>query len=435
MSRWRAGDEIELAVESLGAAGDGVASTLEGRIYLPDALPGERWRVRLAERLPEGWRAEPLACLVPQPRAEPVCPHFGRCGGCRLQHLPRAAYADFKRDRIVRALERRGLPAASVTAAAIAPLASRRRLRLKIARGPGELQLGLRRRGAHELERMTVCPIACPELAGILAPLARGLGRCLEAPLPEEVSLTMTATGLDLLLHANRWPRPGEREHLPGLAASLDLARVSWAAQAAAPEPLAVRRQPEVWLAGVPVELPPGAFLQASAFGEARLADAVAAWSAGCRHAVDLFAGVGTLTFAIDAAARSLRALEADPHAAQALKRAAVRAGRTRITVETRDLDRRPLAGPELERADLAVLDPPRAGAPAQVRSLAAAGQPATVIYASCHPESFARDARVLVEGGFVLEEVRPIDQFLFSAEVELAALFLRPRAGHQKRA
>lgn len=415
----RAGDVVEVAVTRLGAAGDGIGEAGGVRVYLPGALPGERWRARLAARAAEGWRAVPLDCLVPMPRAEPVCPHFGRCGGCRLQHLPAAVYAAHKRDRIVMALARRGLAGVPVAEPELAPLASRRRLRLGIAKVGRRLRLGLRARGSHRLEPLDVCPIARPELQAVLGPLAAGLSRALEAPWPAEVSLTATATGLDVVLSADRAASFTERERLAALADELDLARLSWGAD----EPLVVRRAPLLHLSGIAVEPPAGSFLQATAFGEAVLAGASRAWGAGCRRAVDLFAGVGTLSFAAHPDIRSVRAYEADATSVAALRRAAARAGCSGITAEVRDLDRRPLAGPELKGCDLAVLDPPRAGAAAQAATLAAAGVP-RIVYASCAPESFARDARLLVDGGLELVEVRPVDQFLFAAEIELVALF-----------
>jgi 23S rRNA (uracil1939-C5)-methyltransferase len=426
--------ELDLVISGLGAAGDGIADTPQGRVYLPQALPGERWRVRLAQRVAEGFRAEPLACLEPAARALPVCPHFGRCGGCRLQHLPRDLYAAHKRQRVVDALARRGLPGEVVGEALITPPASRRRLRLGLARAGKRLILGFRERGSHRLEPVSVCPVACPELAAALPALAESLGEALEAPLPEEAGLTLTETGIDLVLRAARVPGLAERQRLPALAEALDLARIAWATGEGEPELLAVRRQPLVRLAGVPVALPPGAFLQATAFGEAALGSAVAAWGEGALAPVDLFAGVGTLTFALAPQVRRLHAVEGDAAAAEALRRAAGAARLGQVTVERRDLARRPLTPSELKGCDLAVLDPPRAGALEQAKALAASTVP-RVVYASCHPESFARDARILTDAGFALVEVRPVDQFLYAAEIELVALLVRPNGKAQKRA
>lgn len=423
------GAELEVGVTALGAAGDGIAETAQGRVFVPLALPGERWRVRLERRLPQGWRATPLACLTATARATPPCPHFGRCGGCRLQHLPPELYTEQKRGRVRAALAHRGLPEDVVGPLRVTPAASRRRLRLGIARAGRRLVLGFRERGSHRLEPIAVCPVACPELAAALAPLAEALGVVLEAPEPVEVSLALTEAGIDLLLHADRPAARMEHVRLAGLADGLDLARVSWiAAGAVEPEPIVARRLPMIHLGDVAVELPPGGFLQATAFGEAELTRAVAAWSRGAKDAVDLFAGVGTLTFAMAGQVRRIRAVEGDAAAAAALRRAARAAKLFGVQVEARDLARRPLLPPELEGCDLVVLDPPRVGASEQVQALAAA-RVAKVVYAACSPESFARDARVLVDAGLELVEVRPIDQFLYAADIELIALLAHPAA------
>jgi 23S rRNA (uracil1939-C5)-methyltransferase len=431
------GRTLEVEIAELGAAGDGLAPTPEGMVYVPLTLPGERWRVRLARPLGQGWQAEPLACLRSAERAPPVCPHFGRCGGCRLQHLPPALYAEHKRRRIVQALAHRGLPGETVvTTVQTTPPASRRRLRLGLARINGRPGLGFRARGSHRLEPVAACPVALPELAAALPALADGLGAALSAPEPAELDLTAAEGGLDLVLWASRAVTLAERERLAALAETLDLARLSWAeTDEATPEPIVARRPVTVALGRAQVVVPPGAFLQATRFGERCLQEAVIAWGAGAARAVDLFAGLGTLTFALAETAAAVRAVEGDPMLAEALRGAAAGIGAGRkVTVEVRDLARRPLAAAELKGVDLVVLDPPRAGAQAQAQALATAEVP-QVIYASCHPESFARDARRLVDGGYALLEVRPVDQFLYAAEVELAARFARPEAAGVKRA
>jgi 23S rRNA (uracil1939-C5)-methyltransferase len=428
--------EVEVAVEALGAGGDGLARDdgTGGRLFVPLALPGERWRVRVDRPVEGGHAAVPLELVGDAAaRAEPPCPYFGTCGGCRLQHLPPEAYAAFKRDRVVAALARRGLGDVPVEPVRIAPLHSRRRIRMALVREHGAVRLGYRRRSSRSVIPVEVCPIARPELEALLAPLAAGLGRTLDAPSPLELSLTLTGTGVDLVLHAEgRGPSLSEREGLAALADALDLARAAWATgEGAAPEPVAERRRPAVRLGGAEVGVPPGAFLQATEFGETELAAAVLAWAGeGVRSALDLYAGLGTLGLPLAAAGvvRALHAVELNPDAAAALRRAAATRGLP-VTVEARDLARRPLLKPELDPFDLVLVDPPRAGlAPDQARELASCRVP-RIVYASCDPGTFARDARVLVDGGYRLAAVRPIDQFLFSAEVELAARFERDPA------
>jgi 23S rRNA (uracil1939-C5)-methyltransferase len=353
---------VEVAVEDLGAGGDGLARVegTGGRLFVPLALPGERWRVRVDRPVEGGHSAVPLERIGGDvARAEPPCPYFGACGGCRLQHLPPETYAAFKRGRIVAALARRGLADVPVEPVRVAPLRSRRRLRLAIVQERGAVRLGYRRRASRAVIPVEVCPIARPELEALLAPLAAGLSRALEAPPPVELSLTLTGTDVDLLLHAeDRGPNLVEREGLAALAEVLDLARVAWAAgEGEPPEPVTERRRPTVRLGGVDVGLPPGAFLQATEFGEAELVAAVLAWGGeGPRSAaaLDLYAGLGTLGLPLAAAGavRLLHAVEVQPEAAAALRRAATARGLP-VTVEARDLARRPLLRPELDRFGL----------------------------------------------------------------------------------
>ena len=415
--------EIELEIERLGAQGDGVASHQGGSVFVPLALPGERWRVALGPRVPAGRRAEGRQLLRPAARATPPCPQFGRCGGCALQHLPAETYAAFKRDRIVAALARRGLREVPVEALLVTPLASRRRLRLAFRRADRQVRLGYRARRSHALVETAVCPIALPELVALFAPLGDLLGRLDGSAGEGEVLLTRAAAGVDLLVTAAAAPSLADRERLAAFATAERLARISWAAVGAKPEPVATLRPVEAVLAGTAVPLPPGAFLQASAFGEAALQAAAAAWTPAGARVADLFAGLGTLGLAVAARAAAVDTFEAVP----ALCAALAAARHPKIRTERRDLERRPLAAAELGRYDAVLLDPPRAGAAAQVRELAAAGV-ATVIHASCNPASFARDARTLVDAGYRLVELRPIDQFLYAPEVELIAHFTRAR-------
>ncbi|MBV8167689.1 MAG: class I SAM-dependent RNA methyltransferase, partial [Alphaproteobacteria bacterium] len=214
------------------------------------------------------------------------------------------------------------------------------------------------------------------------------------------------------------------REALARFADRADVARLSWRQPGAAPEPIARRRPVPVDFAGVAVEPPPGGFLQATREGERAIRDAVIAALPSAGKIADLFAGCGTLSLPLAARGLSVRAAERDPEALGALVAAARRA-QLAVATEARDLERRPLAGDELAGLDAAIVDPPRAGARAQAAALAASGVP-TVVMVSCDPATFARDARLLVDGGYRLEAVQPIDQFLWSPHVELVAVFRR---------
>jgi 23S rRNA (uracil1939-C5)-methyltransferase len=410
---------VEVTIESLGAAGDGIARYGALRLFVPLTLPGERWRVLPGRRVGEGRRAEPLQRLDGGPRTDPPCPWFGRCGGCRLQHLPAATYTGFKAERIRTALARQGLGQVPIEPVRTAPLASRRRLRLALAADGRQLRLGFRARASHAVVSIDQCPISVPELQSLLQPLAVALGRALARPPPPELSLTATTNGIDLLLHATRSPTLDERQDLAAIATDLDLARLSWSE-----EPIAERRRPTVALAGIEVPVPAGGFLQATAFGDAELALAVREWLGPASSAADLYAGLGTLSLPLATTGIRVHAVDNATDALTSL-RAAAAGHRLPVTTEARDLARRPLGPVELARFDLVVLDPPRAGAAEQARALAASRVP-RLIHAACDPASFARDARILSEGGYQLLTVRPLDQFLFSAEIELVALFVR---------
>ena len=419
---------LEVAIDQLGAQGDGLGRAEGELIRVALALPGERWRVRLAARRRGGWDAEPLTLLTPVERAQPFCGHYPACGGCRLQHLPPAAYRALKRRRVADALARRGLHDAELLPVAAAPLGARRRLRLAWTRRGRRVVLGLRRRRSHELVDLVECPVTAAALVAEIAPLRRLLAAMSELGAAGEVLLSATDAGIDLDL------RPDGATRLPAMARAAlaehaterDLARLCVGG-----EPIVVRRPPIIDLPGAPVVLPPMGFVQATREGEQALCRAVVAATHRGDRVVDLFAGLGGLgRAALQAGAAAVHAVEADPAAVEALRAAPVAS----LTVERRDLARRPLTAAELARFDLAILDPPRAGAPAQVAELARLGPP-RIVYGSCDPESFARDAAQLVAAGYTLGPVEPIDQFVGAAEVELVATLTRPAGPASRRA
>lgn len=416
----RPGALVELAIERLGAQGDGIGRVGGQPVRVALALPEERWRVRLVAHRRDGWDADAVALLEPAARAEPFCRHYPTCGGCRLQHLPVEAYHAHKRRRVADALARRGLRDAEVLPLLACPLGARRRLRLAWARAGGRVVLGLRQRRSRALVDLVECPVAAAPLVAEIAPLRARIAGMPQLGPTGEALLTATDAGVDLALLPDRPIRLDTvaRTSLVEHAAARDLARLCVGS-----EPVVVRRPPAVVLSGVSVALPPGAFLQATVEGERALVEAVAAATRAGDRVVDLFAGIGGLGLAaLRADAGAVHAVEADAAAVEALRAAQARS----LTAERRDLARRPLTGEELAGFDLALVDPPRAGAAAQVAELARLGPP-RIVHASCDPESFARDAATLVAAGYALGPVAPIDQFVGSAEVELVATLTRP--------
>lgn len=365
----------------------------------------------------------------PQPR-QPACRHFGVCGGCALQDYPDELYVAWKLDHLRAALDKAAVVPGTLMSMARTPPGGRRRADLTMRHTRDGAIVGYAQRRSHDLVDLSECPVLLPAILAMVAPLRRLVAAILPVNGEAEAVLNWTDTGADLLLvPAMRLALDlARREAIAIFAEATDVARVSWGSRGK-PEIVLTRRAPKLRFGIVDVEPSPGTFLQASFASEATLRAAVRAWSAGATQIVDLYGGLGTLSLPLLPEAR-LTIVEGNAAAVDAVNaalRKAVLAGVARA--ETRDLRREPLPAEALDAFDLAILDPPMAGAAAQVRELARSGIP-RVIYASCDPRSFAADARVLIDGGYRLERLLPIDQFLWSTHIELIALFRRIASG-----
>lgn len=431
-SRSPSGEAVEADIVRLGEGGDGIAETAGGRLYVPLTVPGDRVRALPLRPRNGGFAARLLQVVTAGPgRAQPPCPHFGVCGGCALQHLADDAYAAWKVTRLTTALARVGLADCRIGPLVRTPPGSRRRATFAAARSAGgAMQLGFQVREAHRIVDLAVCPVLEQAIAALLAPLRRLLSGILPAGARASVSVTLLDSGLDVLLQGWSPRSAADLERLAAFAAEADLARLSWQAAADAPiEPLVLRRPALARFAGVPVAAPPAGFLQASAAGEAALLAAVRAGIGSATAVCDLFCGSGTFALPLALVGAHVHGVDGDADAIAALAAAgrSAPALASRLSCEQRDLFARPLATAELARYAAVVLDPPRAGARAQAAALAASAVP-QVVYVSCNPATFARDARLLADGGYRLEEVTPVDQFLWSPHVELAAVFRREK-------
>ncbi|ACG77762.1 RNA methyltransferase, TrmA family [Phenylobacterium zucineum HLK1] len=409
---------MELAIETMGGEGDGVAA---GPIFVPFTLPGERVRVQ-----GRGDRRELLEVLAAsRERVEPPCPHFFACGGCALQHWAQAPYLAWKADRLRTTLARQHIETQILTPYATGP-GTRRRVTLHARRGSRDAaRLGYKARKSWDLVDIAVCPISEPAIQAAIPALKR-----LAAPLFEHpksapsLHVTLSDTGLDIDItgvEAKSGGLSGDaRMQLAERAAEADFARVTLAGEVAY-----MARSPQVRLGPAVVSLPPGAFLQATRDAEAAMAEFVAGAAAGASRIADLYCGVGTFTFRL-AEVAPVHAADFAAEAVQALTAALAGApGLKGVTAEARDLVRRPVLAEELKKTDVAVFDPPRAGAAEQTAELARS-QVARVIGVSCNPATFARDARTLIDAGFRLERVLPVDQFLWSPHIELVGVFQR---------
>ncbi|WP_375381386.1 class I SAM-dependent RNA methyltransferase [uncultured Sphingomonas sp.] len=357
--------------------------------------------------------------VVPGPHHQaPPCRHFPVCGGCQLQHLDDASYAGFVADRVATALVAQGL-SAPVRPPLVSPPRTRRRATLHAEAKGGRVRLGFTAAASHDIVDLHECWVLAPELFALVGPLRKLLAR-MKLRRRADVQMTLIDGGVDVSLAGVTAEGLAATEALTTFAQAHGLARLSLD-EGYGSEPRWEPRPATVTLGGVPVPFPAGGFLQATAEGEAALVAAVREAVGASTATVDLFAGLGTFALALPG---RVHAAEAARDAVLALKSAGARAGRA-LTVEHRDLFRRPVTAEELSRFDAAVIDPPRAGAQDQVAALAASAVP-VIAYVSCNPASFARDAGALVAGGYRLDWVQPVGQFRWSTHVELAARFVR---------
>jgi 23S rRNA (uracil1939-C5)-methyltransferase len=412
---------LDLTIEEIGAHGDGVAHRGGETIFVPYTLPGDRViarRIGPDHALPQSWAARAI-----EPHA-PRCPHFGSCGGCTLQHLDDDAYAAWKRRQLEIAMSRRGFGDVEIAPLVRAQPHERRRADFGVERIGKEVVIGFHAYRSRTLVDMQVCAVLASQIVALLPVLRAVIGGLLGNRGAADLLVTRTESGIDLLVGRTPPLERAQREAVAAFATAHDLARIAHRRGDETPEILIQRRVPRLSFAGVAVDIPPGAFLQASASGEATIVAAVRAGVAGAKRIVDLFAGCGTLSFPLAAEAR-VHAVEGAKDLAAALTAAANRAKMTRVTVETRDLNRRPLLADELGAFDAVVFDPPRDGAAAQAAEIARSPV-GKVVGVSCNPATFARDARILVDAGFKLMRVTPIDQFLWSPHLEAVGVFER---------
>ena len=388
----------------IAARGDGVTS--DGQ-FVALAAPGDM--------------VDADGTIHPGPHhAIPPCRHFPACGGCQLQHLDDVVFADFLGDRIAGALHSHGIDTPDMRPAMISPPRSRRRVSLRAERKGRRVILGFNEAASHRIIDLRQCEIMAPALFALVEPLRGLMATLVPDRRAAAVQMTLVDQGVDLLIEKVEANGLDAAERLTGFAEAHGLARLS-IDQGFGPE---ARWEPEAvtaTLGGVPVSFPVGAFLQATADGEAALVAAVREAVGEAEVVADLFAGLGTFSRALG---RRVLAAEGARDAALALKAAAGRAQRP-VMVDHRDLFRRPLMVDDINRFGAILLDPPRAGAKEQAVELARSCV-ARIAYVSCNPATFARDARTLMDGGYRLDWIQPVGQFRWSTHVELAASFTR---------
>lgn len=425
-------DPLDVTVGRIGVDGDGIAALSDGAaVFIADSLPGEVFSTGRLSPRGEGWAASDARLVTPSPnRQTPPCPHFGPCGGCTLQHWADAPYADWKVGQLRTALVRAGFADPPVGALSRTPASARQRIDLAL-QGDGERVLvGLHQRRSRAVVDMHACPILHPRLFKLVGALRHVLPRIAGFRKTGSAVANLLDSGIDLLLRTDSPLQADDRVRLTEFAHAIGACRISWADEhsprgGGGGEPACTLEPATTVLGGVRVAPPPAAFLQASREGEAAITAAVLGGLPATlprkARVVELFAGCGTLTFALAERARVV-AYEGDPAAHDTIRRAI--AGR-RIEAILRDLARQPLTAKDFAGAAAIVLDPPFGGALAQIPAVAASGV-ARVIYVSCNPAALSRDARTLSQAGYKVAGATPIDQFLWSSSVENVTVFTR---------
>jgi len=414
---------VKLSIDSLGSQGEGVADAGGRKVFVPYTLPGERIDADVS-----GERGVATAIETPSlERVAPVCPHFGACGGCALQHASAPLYRRFKRDQLIHALRSRGFTDDGIVCDLIVvPPASRRRATFSATREGDDIAIGYHAARSHTVIAIAACPILRPAIVAALPALHDLAFLILSRRATAEVHVTDTRQGLDIVVTGAGTEINATRRAAAGswLARSPGIARLTVDG-----EQVAAKLAPTVEFSGHAVALPPASFLQAVPEAEAAMVAAVRGALGhlkGKDKVADLFAGLGAFALPL-AAHNEVLAVEWDKAAVAALTAAARQPGLRKLEVLRRDLFREPLSANELAPFAAVVFDPPRAGAEAQAAALATSSVP-IVVAVSCNPATLARDARTLVEGGYDLRSVTPIDQFLYSAHVEAVAVFQRPK-------
>jgi 23S rRNA (uracil1939-C5)-methyltransferase len=408
-----------LTIDHVGHRGDGVALGPHEAIYVPYTLGGEAVEVDAVHGHPDRRRLLAIDVASPE-RITPFCPHFSICGGCAIQHWQPDRYRAWKHGLVVETLRQAKLDCE------VAPLvdahgAGRRRMTLHARMGTHDvLKVGFAAANSHDVIPVDRCPILDPALTGALDAAWALAEPLIKVGKPLDIQITATNSGLDVDVRGSGPLQTAMITTLSKIAEKHRLARLTRHG-----ELVLMRSAPVISIGAAQVTLPPGSFLQATGAGEETLATLVEKHAARAKHIADLFCGVGPFALRLAKKAR-IDAFDSDAGAVTSLQKAATAtSGLKPVKAEARDLFRRPLMPPELREYDAVVFDPPRQGAQAQCERLAASKVP-VVIAVSCNAATFARDARLLVDGGYRLEGVTPVDQFRHTPHVELVARFSR---------
>ncbi len=416
---------LKVTIDELGGRGDGIVQISGKRIYVPFTVSGDIVDVKY-----EGSKGRVRHIhQASTHRIDPICQHYTKCGGCQLQHVEDNYYRNWKTGLIETALVNQGIDDADILSLYISPIGSRRRAGFHaISRGDGEIILGYAEKGSHNLIDLKMCPILVPEIVKFIIPLKSFLKKILKKKQKMAIQVTRGDNGLDVVFKGKGEVTLNLRMDLATLAEKNNLSRISWfdtSLKKPYYETLAERRKPYVKFGGHKVFFPEGSFLQATSQGQVALISTMLRGIKGCNRVVDLFSGCGTFSIAA-ANYANVHAVENNEDMLTSLKNSAnLIQGIKQVTTELRDLFLRPLLPHELNEYEVAIIDPPRAGARHQMVEIINSDIK-KLIMVSCNPVSFARDAQALIGAEFKMGAILPVDQFLFSPHLEIITVFDR---------
>jgi 23S rRNA (uracil1939-C5)-methyltransferase len=416
---------FEVTVHKVGAKGDGLAKDAAGQdFFVPYSAEGDVAEVRISAKRADGFVADIVNLITPGAhRIAAPCPHFAKCGGCSLQHLDETAYKNWKLERISESLARHQVNA-ELLEPVLVPAGHRRRASFAVMKKAKMVLFGFNARASHRIEQIEGCLVLNEKINALIKPLRDLLPLIMKREGEGDVIVNYAGQVCDIVFSLPGEMNLNAHHHLMEFAEKYNIGRMSWLEDGKGEMTLIAKRSSVTTQFGkTMVELPAAPFLQPSKMGEDALVEFAMSAFKDEKKILDLYSGCGSFTFAL-AEQGIVHAIETNVVGLKALEISAGRAGLGgRITTEERDLDRQPVMGKELDKFDAVLLDPPRAGASEQVKHLAISKVP-LVISISCNPATFARDTATLVEGGYVLERLLPVDQFTWSAHVEVAGIF-----------
>jgi len=416
---------IEVSVYGVGAKGDGLAKDDNARdFFVPYSVEGDVAEIKISAKRGDTYVGDIQRLITPgQHRIDAPCPYYTKCGGCSLQHMDASTYANWKSERVGEALERSGIKV-DLEKPVLVPEGHRRRAAFAAIKKGKKIIFGFNARASHKLEEIENCLLLTKELNALIPAIRQLLPNIMKQEGQGDIIINYPGDAPDIVFALPGRMDLKAHEHLVSFAEKYNIGRMSWQENGKGePEIIAQRTAVTTDFSGATIELPASPFLQPSKVGEEALVDFALSCLDKEKKILDLYAGCGSFTFAL-ATKGIVHAVESNPAALKSLELSAGRAGiGGRITTETRDLSRQPLMGKELEKFDAILFDPPRAGAKEQAVEIAKSNIP-VVIAISCNPSTFGRDAAAMIEGGYTLEKVMPVDQFTWSAHVEIAAVF-----------